>query len=141
MPITKRVYSSTKKIFLYGGGSLASLFLILISLAYLGVNVQTSGDQICASECISYFNISLKDYSLCFGSTFKGVYTEPNVSYILYKADSRYKSDNPNRWKQYNFTANKCLDRNKTHEFKIIGYKEPWQTIQWGLELQGRDLK
>mgnify|MGYP001575942142 CR=1 FL=1 len=140
MTFTKRVYSKTKKVFIYGSGSLALFFALLISLSYLGIDVQTSGDQICSDICISYFNISLKDYSLCFGSTFKGVTTEPNVIIEIYKADMRYRLNNPLRWKPYNLSANKCLDKNKTHEFKIIGYKQPEQTIKWGLDLQGKNL-
>jgi len=140
MVFTKRVMSKTKKVFIYGGGSLILFFALLLSLSYLGIDVQTSGDQVCGDTCISYFNISLKEYSLCFGSTFKGVMTEPNVTIEIYKADSRYRSDNPNRWKQYNFTANKCLDKNKTHEFKIIGYKKPEQIVKWGLSLSGKDV-
>ena len=140
MAFKKTVYSKTKKIFIAGSGTFAMLFALLLTLSFYGVNVQTSGDQICSDTCVSYFNISLKDYSLCFGSTFKGVYTDPNVTIEIFKADSRYRSDNPNRWKPYNFTANKCLDRNKTYEFKLIGHKLPVQTVKWGLSLGGKDV-
>jgi hypothetical protein len=140
MAITKRVMSKTKKIFLYGSGTLVSFFLILSGLYMYGVSVQTSGDIICSDTCISYFNISLKDYSICFGSTFKGVYTDPGTNLEIYKADTRYRNDNPNRWKSYNFTANKCLEKNKTYEFMLVGHKEPTQTIKWGLSLQGLDV-
>jgi hypothetical protein len=136
---TKRVMSKTKKIFIYGGGTLASFLFLLFSLSFYGVNVQTSGDQVCGETCISYFNISLDSYALCMGSTFTGVTVEPQVKYEIYKADARYRSDNPNRWKPYDFKASTCLKNGTNHEFKLIGYKNPEQTIKWGLTLSGPD--
>ena len=140
MVLKKRVYSSTKKIFIYGSGSFVAFFLLLLGLYMYGIEVTTTGDIKCENECVSYFNITLKDYAVCFGSTFTGIATTPNVKTELFKADSRYRADNPARWKAYNFTANKCLERNKTHEFKLIGYKQPKQIVKWGLTLQGKDV-
>jgi hypothetical protein len=140
MALTKKVYTKTKKVIIYGSGSFISFFLILLSLSYLGIQVETSGDQVCGVKCISYFNITLTNYSLCFGSTFKGLTTEPNVITEIYKADLRYSNSNPARWNLYNFTANKCLAKNTKHEFKIIGYKNVNQTVKWGLDLQGKNV-
>ena len=187
MAFTTRIYSSTKKIFVYGSGTLATFFILLLGLSFYGVSVQTSGDQICGDTCISYFNISLRDYSLCFGSTFQGVYSEPNVLIDTYlkkseieiinyfcegtridcfklskpsngistrcyyneSAPTKYKICNTGwkmdvmesiNWEPYSFESNTCLDRNQTYEFKIIGHKNPKETIKWGLNLQGKDL-
>lgn len=144
MAFTKRIYTSRNKIFIYGSGTLLILLSLLISLSYLGINIETSGDIECLgtqeSPCISYFNISLANYSLCLGSTFKGIYFDKNATAEIFKADQRYRSDNPNRWKPYNFTAGKCLDKNKKHEFMIKGYKNPYNTIKWALNLQGKDV-
>lgn len=139
MAFTKRVMSKTKKIFIYGGGTLASFLILLFSLSFYGVNVQTSGDQVCGETCVSYFNISLDSYALCMGSTFTGITVEPQVKYEIYKADARYRSDNPNRWKPYDFKASTCLKNGTNHEFKLVGYKNPEQTIKWGLTLAGPD--
>lgn len=140
MALTKRVYLKTKKIFIYGSGTFLAFLILLLSLNNLGINVETSGDIACGRECISYFNISLSNYSLCFGSTFKGIYFDKNVNAEIYKADMRYSNSNPNRWKLYNFTSGKCFDKNKTYEFMIIGYKESSETVKWGLSLQGVDV-
>lgn len=139
MAFTKKVMSKTKKIFIYGSGTLLSFLIILFGLSFYGVNVQTSGDQVCGETCVSYFNISLDTYSLCMGSTFTGITVEPQVQYEIYKADARYRSDNPARWKPYEFKANTCLKNGTIHEFKLVGHKDPNQTIKWGLTLAGPD--
>lgn len=140
MAFTKRTYSKNQKIIIFGSGTLAAFIVLLVSLSNLGIDVKTSGDIVCGETCVSYFNISLTNYSLCMGSTFKGIFVEPEVNYEVYKADLRYRSDNPLRWKPYNFTANTCLKKGKNYEFKLVGYKKTFQTVKWGMNLQGRDL-
>ena len=77
MSFWKRVWESRKKIFIYGGGALTTLLIFLAGLSRYGVSIESSGDIVCAGTaeqpCISYFNITLRDYTLCFGSSFKGV--------------------------------------------------------------------
>jgi hypothetical protein len=133
--------STTNKVFIFGSGAFLALFTILATLYSVGINVETTGNQICGDTCISYFNISLSNYSLCFGSTFKGIYLEGNATYELYKADLRYGVNNPERWKIYNFSANTCLEKNKKYQFKLVGHKKPEETIRWGLDLQGRNVQ
>lgn len=128
---------SNKTITITGIGSLFAFFVILFSLNYLGINIETSGDIVCGEKCVSYFNVSVTNYSLCFSKTFN-VYTEPNVNIEIYKADLRYSVDNPNRWKIYNFSG-KCLNKGK-YQFMLIGYKNPTQTVKWGVDLQGKDI-
>lgn len=140
MVLTKRIYTKTQKVFFYGSGTLGSFFLLLLTLSYLGISVETSGDQVCADKCVSYFNISLTNWSVCLGSTFKNFTTEPNVRTEVYKADLRYSRSNPDRWKIYNFTARKCLEKGKKHEFMIKGYKQSEQTVKWGLDLQSKNI-
>lgn len=78
MSFWKRVWESRKKIFIYGGGGLVAFLVFLSGLSQYGVSIETSGDIRCAGTatqpCESFINISLEDYSVCFGSTFKGVY-------------------------------------------------------------------
>jgi parallel beta-helix repeat protein len=131
---------TNQKIWIFGSGTFLAFFTLLLTLSYLGINVETSGNIVCSDKCISYFNITLTNYSLCFGSTFKGLYFDKNISYEVYKADMRYRNDNPNRWKLYNFSADKCLEKGKKHEFMLIGYKSPSETIKWGIDLQGNDV-
>jgi len=138
MSFRKRITKS--KIFVFGGGTFVTFLVLLLSLSYLGINTEYSEDIICGSKCVSYFNITLTNYSLCLGSTFKGLYFDKNISYEIYKADLRYSRNNPDRWKLYNFTANKCLEKGKKYEFKLIGYKNPSDTIKWGVNLQGKDI-
>jgi hypothetical protein len=133
MAITGRVYTKTQKVILFGSGTLVSLFLVLVGLAYLGISVETSGDQFCADTCESYFNISLQNYSLCFGSTFNGIVTDPKIPIEIYRLES-------NVWKPYVFKKNTCLAKNTKHQFKIVGHKNPSETIKWGLSLQGTDV-
>ena len=131
---TKRVYVSKKKIFIYGSGSISALFILLLSLSFYGITVTTSGNITC-SHCVSYFNITLQNYSLCLGSTFKGVWFDNESKLInqsLYKADMRYKRDNPARWKLYELLPNTCLDPGKTHEFMIVADKKnPYEDVEW----------
>lgn len=135
-----------KKIWIYGGGSLATFLSLLFTLAYLGVQLQTSGDIMCAGTpndpCISYFNITSLNYTICMGSTFQGItLSDENSTYEIFKADMRYRIDNPNRWKPYNFTSGSCLDWGKTHEFMIKGYKKsPYDKVKWGINTQGKDI-
>jgi hypothetical protein len=144
MAFRKRTDNRTNKIWIYGSGTLLVFLSFLASLSYLGIEVETSGDIVCkgtiSNPCISYFNITLKNYSLCTGSTFGGVYFDKEASAEIYKADMRYSRTNPERWKPYNFSTGKCLEKGKKHEFMIKGYKNPKDTIKWSLDLQGKDV-
>ena len=55
------------------------------------------------------------------------------VNYTIYKADKRFRSDNPDRWKSYDFEAGKCLKNATKHEFKVILNKPIDKTVKWGI--------
>jgi hypothetical protein len=135
MSFWKRVYDNKKKIFVYGSGSLGIFLIFLTGLSIYGVSIEPSGNITC-SHCVSYFNITISNYSLNLGTTFKGVYFDDEnklSNWTLYKADLRYKADNPNRWKPYNFTAGKTFDIGK-YEFMVVADKKnPSDTVKWGV--------
>lgn len=130
MAFKKIAYSKTKKVIIYGTGSLAALFLLLLTFQNYGIQIETSPDIICGTNCTSYFNISVTNYSLCFNKNFT-FYTTPETPVYIYKADNRYSKTNPARWKLYNLTG-KCLTPGK-YEFKIMGNKPANETIKWGV--------
>jgi len=136
---TKRAYSKTKKLIIYGGTTIVGLIAFLFTLTNYGINVELNDTVIkCAGNdlepCVAYFNISLESYNLCFGNTFKLYLNDTDgVNYTLYKADQRYRPDNPARWKLYEMKAGTCLKNETKHEFKIVVSKPIDRTVKWGL--------
>ena len=137
MALKKTINNTTKKVTIYGSGTLIAFLALLMGLGYYGISIEGSGDQVCGDTCISYFNITITNYSLAFAKDFN-LYISPNVDTEVYKADVRYSVDNPNRWKPYNFSG-KTLTTGKS-EFKIIAHKDPSQTVKWGVFTFGEDL-
>jgi hypothetical protein len=135
MSLWKRVYESKKKIVIYSSGTFTIFFALLVGMSYYGVGIEVSGDQVC-EYCNSTFNITLINYSLCLGSTFNGLYFEPEADvewFRVYKADMRYKRDNPARWKLYDLKPGTCLDSGKKHEFLIEAKKGKTKTVEWSV--------
>jgi len=137
---TKRAMSKTKKLFVYGGTGLIAFLAFLATLTNYGITVEL-GEKIikCAGNseepCIAYFNISLTDWNLCFGSTFQLYLNDTNgINLTVYKADMRYRADNPARWKIYNFKAGTCLKNETKYEFKVVVEKPIDKTVKWGLK-------
>jgi len=91
MTLRKRVDTKRKKVWIYGSSTILGLLMFLFGLGSIyGIDVTTSGDINCTDVCVSYFNLSLKDYSVCFGSTFNGIYFEPHVyDWELYVKNSQ----------------------------------------------------
>ena len=136
MSLTKRVYKDRKKIFILGSGTFLAFFTLLLGLGAYGVGISTSGDITCG-YCNSTFNITLQNYSLCFGSTFNGVSfdSESGIEWWrLYKADLRYRADNPARWKPTELKAGMCLEAGKRHEYLIEAKKkDATKTVKWSI--------
>ena len=190
----KWTQSRYKKIWIYGSGTFASFFILLLGLSFYGVSIETSPDIECLDTCVSYFNITLQEYSLCFGSTFQGLFFEPYVydyelwvkvnqdsgrqfctygrDYFmwekvdgeedLYYCPSSTKQDEITTqyqrcdglsstkkmcyrkggevWLPSEDLAGKCFDRGNKYEFKLVGYKDPRETVKWGIYVQGPDV-
>jgi len=86
----KRFYSKYNKLWIFGTGTLLALLAYLTALGYYGIEITYSGDVKCAGNelepCISYFNITVPNFSLCFGNTINVLYfdKEKNVKWELY---------------------------------------------------------
>lgn len=135
MALTKRAYSTRRKILIFGSGTFTAFFALLVSLSLYGVTLEVSGDQVC-EYCNSTFNITLSNYSFCLGGTFQGLYFEPEAGvewYHIYKADLRYRRDNPVRWKPYELKPGTCLEAGKKHEFLIEAKKSKYKTVEWSV--------
>lgn len=119
----------TKKIIL--GTSLTTVLGILIYLSTLqGVFITTSGDITCqgtiSNPCVSYFNITSNYYTLKFynASNQKLTFSQDVKDYKIYRLTS-------GKWKEINFPIN--MTKGITYQFKLVGYKNPYQNVQWGV--------
>ena len=126
-------------------------FIIIALLGYLqtlGVKTGHSGDMVCGGDiaCEGYFwidvPVSTTNYlgetinitNLCFGKNIKVNLTNPELVQNLrvYKADKRYREDNPRRWKPFNFSGS-CLPVGN-NSFMINATKDIYSTVKWGVE-------
>lgn len=107
----------------------------------LGPNISCMGECIepTNSDCVEYFNITSLERKFYIKN--KGSldipFTNPEKvqSFQVYRADKRFRSDNPNRWKPFNFSENFILDVNVTNEFQVrLCKKKPSDDIKWGIE-------
>jgi len=134
------------KLFIFGGvtggTTICVLLAYLMSLPTTVILNITVSKPIACHNCYSYFNITIDAKShLCMGSTFEGIvpdYPDKLEGFGIYKADMRYRYDNPARWKPFNFEAGDCLDNNKneprTFEFMVNGTKiNKRETITQGI--------
>ena len=90
------------------------------------------------SDCIGYFNIT--SLSKRFYIRNKGdmnlPFTEPEKvkSFQVYRADLRFRTDNPNRWKPINLSKGMTFQVNQTNEFRLnLCKNSPSDDIKWGL--------
>jgi hypothetical protein len=145
MALTKRVTKGRLWIF----GTAVLLGTLLAYLEFLGVSTGHGGDMICGGSkvCVGEFWIDVPAKlsnganitALCFGNNLKVVLTSPEKmnGLGLYKADKRYRSDNPARWKKFNFTGN-CLNVGN-NSFMINATKDQRTTVKWAIEGAGID--
>lgn len=116
--------TKTKNIYVYGTGGLVGFLVFLMTLSNYGVHVSHTGDMVCKEVCESYFNITLENYALCLKDL--KIKTNPEVPTEIYKKQN-------NEWIYLNM-SDSCLEKNKIHEFKIIGLKMRQQNIKWEIE-------
>lgn len=121
-----------------------------------GITYTHSGDVVCASHCESYINITTTYWRICFASYNNTKYEDE----ILFKKRSRSRTLHVNLDKVSNIISTNpevqvdwlvptygkkwrpikdgdCWDRLKTNKIKIIGHKEPEQTVKWGFNVNG----
>jgi hypothetical protein len=129
-----------------------TLGALMLYLESQGVPTSHSGDMICGGDktCYGYFNFTVPakvtNYlgevtnitALCFGNNLRVVLTNPEkVNGLgLYKADKRYRADNPARWKPFNFTGS-CIPTGE-NEFMINATKDLYSIVKWAIE--GTDI-
>lgn len=105
-------------------------------------NLTCSGDCInpIDSDCVGYFNITSlsKKFYIKNKGDMNLPFTEPEKvkSFQIYKADLRYKTDNPNRWKPINLSKGFTLQVNQTNEFRInLCKNSPEDDIKYGVQV------
>lgn len=139
--------SQTKYI---GYGTIISISLLLIwFMGRSDFKVELSPDITCLgdcinpsnSDCVGYFNITSlsKRFYIRNSGDMNLPFTEPEKvkSFQVYRADLRYKVDNPNRWKVINLSKGITLQVNQTNEFKIMLCKNNISDdIIWGVNLK-----
>lgn len=155
MTRTKRFYTYNKKTLSVGSIFAFFMFLSLypavvdISMADAYGNILTEEsvlncagtmgdyningiDYINKSDCIVYVNLTTHNYSI---KTPKALvyFDEPNTEYELQRADKRYRTDNPKRWKPYDLTS-KWLPNESMTEFRLFIYKPINKTIKFGVK-------
>ena len=125
-------------------------------VAVVGAQVEYTGDMVCGGPrvCESFVNITFPSYAVREralslsgnSSNINSVCTklilyidDSKTSYNIYKADSRFKQDNPARWKEFaNWKTGQsfCFDLDKKYEFKINSSKDITKTVKWSLNSQ-----
>ena len=145
---TKRLVKSTKYWRLWIFAGIITLGGLLDYMMSQNIGTGHSGNMRCGGdiECQGYFWInvppSVENYlgeqvnitELCFGNKLQVIFDQPTKvnNFGIYKADKRFRADNPARWNKFNFTGN-CLSVG-THEFKINGTKNKEDIVKWGVD-------
>ena len=98
------------------------------------------------SDCVQYFNLTSlsKKFYIRNKGNFNLPFTYPEQvkSFQVYRADARFSSSNPNRWKVINLSKGLTLDINKTNEFRInLCKNNPADVVKWGIQGIGIDEK
>jgi len=124
----KRVYESTKNIFVYAKKGVVPVFgAVILYLIGAGLisEISDSGDSVCAGTladpCIAYINITSPEYSLILpkGTVFT---TEPEIDcYTFHFLDSE--------WKEY---EDRIILSQGLNQLKFICYKpNPTMDVYW----------
>ena len=158
MGFFRRLSDGSKKLYVRfrktAAGPVAILSALLLFLVVsVGAQVETSEDITCGGPriCESFVNItfpssSVRERALSLtgnASAIEQVCTSLTVflddsktPYDIYKADSRFRPDNPARWKEFtNWKMGQsfCFDLDKKYEFKINSSKDITKTVKWSL--------
>jgi len=115
---------------LWIGGSVSFMSVLFYLTLLTGMTVETSGDQVCSNECVSYINITSTYWRVCFDSDIELIQTDPGVQVDVY-VPTRGKGN----WRLFNPSTD-CIERKTIYRqlpnrFKIIGHKEATATVKW----------
>lgn len=119
----KRTRSRT--LWISGSTGVVALFAYLLLLT--GVSETHTGDITCGSVCESYVNITSTYWRICF-EDFNFITTDSNITTELYVPTYGYA------WRLFN-PEKDCIERG-LNKFKIVGYKDYWQTIKWTFDMK-----
>ena len=145
-------WQDVKKL-LIGSVSVVTLFTALFLLT--GVEYTHTGDIICQEECESYINVTTSYWRMCFdyydGTKYENetlfkkqtrsrtlhinldkvdniISTEPKIE-VDWMVPARGKGN----WRD--IKGGDCWERRKINKIKLVGHKEPSQTIKWSFDL------
>ena len=98
------------------------------------------------SDCIEYFNVTSlsKKFYIRNKGNLNLPFTQPEKvrSFQVYRADLRFRTDNPNRWKPFNLSKRIIFQVNQTNEFRInLCKNNPADVVKWGIQGIGIDEK
>ena len=119
--------SRSRTLWIGGSGSVIGFLMLFVLLT--GVSIESSGDQVCGEECISYINITTTYWRICFEDTFEPSFTDKDIRTELYVPTYGKK------WRLWDASRD-CIERKKVNRFKLIGFKDPKETVKWGLALE-----
>jgi len=147
-----------QEILKFGGTGTVSVFFILTLIFNLsGVEYSHSGDIYCETNCESYVYLNTTYWNICFEHSSKDsiVYrktTKFNTLWINLNKVSGFVPTNPsvrvelqvptvgNKWRD--IKDGDCITRNKKpNKIKIVGTKEPDQTVKWSFILSEALIK
>jgi len=118
---------------LWIGGSTVGIFGLIAWIVMLtGVSVEFTGDTYCYEECISYVNVTSTYWRICFSEDFELVQTDPDVPVDVYVPTYGKK------WRLFDVSKD-CIERKNKYNvlpnrFKIVGHKQPTDTIKWSVD-------
>jgi len=130
--------SRSRTLWISGGTSIFAVFAMVLMLT--GVTITSSGDIIAGTDWEVYVNITSTYWRICFNDTnFSPLYfdTEP-LSYEVF-VPARGKDN----WRP--LVAGDCIERKNKYNvlpnrFKIVGTKNSWETIKYGVKVMNEDL-
>ena len=133
---------ATKKILI--GGSITTLIALFIALQLLGIQITSDGDHYCSDKCESIITVTNPTSNTVSVYNLNGSYIKfsPEIkSFELYK-----QSNTKAGWTKVNVSkaSKSALFAFKPYsntKIKLVGYKEPKQTIRWSLNISGAQLE
>ncbi len=114
-------------------GTLGIFGVLAMIMMLTGVSTTYTGDIVCGEECVVYVNVTSTYWRICFADDFELVQTIPEVDVETY-VPARGKGN----WRLFDPTKD-CIERKNKYNylpnrFKIIGHKEPEQTVKWSVD-------
>ncbi len=130
--------------------------VVLFSALFLltGFDYTYSGDIVCGETCESYINVTTTYWRICFDSyngtkyeeetLFKKQTRSRTLHVNLDKIDNIIKTEPEvpvdwlvptygNKWRP--IKGGDCWERRKVNKIKLVGHKEPSQTVKWSFDL------